>query len=108
MDMGRMLPGHCGRKTKYPVAVRILVCQPAGNQPVKNAIEGYAIERGRSKRKLDFIVLQRCWRLPQQLQYTDTRWRSACAGTAYLFSDSDNRDGIGSRQEGTRPIGFVC
>ena len=63
--MGRMLPGRCGRETKYPVVVRILVRQPTGNQPVKHTIECYAIERRISKPKFNFIVFQRCWCSPQ-------------------------------------------
>lgn len=65
MDMGRMLSGRCGREAKYPLAVRILVRQPAGNQPVKYTIEGYAIERRKSKGEFNFIMFQRGWRSPQ-------------------------------------------
>ena len=102
-----MLPGRCGRKTKDPVAIGILVRQPAGNQPVKHTIEGYAIERRKTKSKFNFIVFQRCRRSPQQLQYADTRWRSARAGTPYLFSDSCSFEKRESRQERTRRVDFV-
>ncbi len=67
MNVCRMLSSRSGRKAKHPMGVRILVCQSALDQPVKDTIEGYAVKRQSTQSQLDLVVRQCRRRGTQQL-----------------------------------------
>ena len=87
MDMRFML-ARCGcRKAKDPVNIRILVRQPAFNQPIENAVKRHPIQRWSPQIQLDFIVRKRSRCITQQLQNTDARRRRSSPCSADKLGD---------------------
>ena len=88
MRMRRMLTGSGGRKTEQALRIGLAMRQTTFHQPVKNAIEGDAVECQIAERLLDLVMAQCCRCNSEQQQDADACRRRPRARLANQQGDA--------------------